>query len=372
MCLGGFQSSWGKVFKYFPLKTGFLFAIIIFEIGSLICGASPNSIVLIIGRAVAGVGAAGIGSGAYTIVAYAAPPRRRPILVGLIGGSYGIAAVAGPLVGGVFTDKLSWRWCFYINLPIGLVSAVIIFFYFQLPSAAKPTPASWKERLLQMDFIGCIMVMGGVVAFVLAMEYGGLKKAWNSAEVVSLLVEFVGIVIIFCIWETWQGERAMIVPRLMRDRHVCVASIFTFFFSGSYFIIIYYLPIYFQSITGATPYESGLRNLPLIIAVTVGSLATGGVVGFTGIATPAAVLGSAIATVAAGLLFTLDMNTPASKWIGYQVLGGIGWGMGFQVPIMIGQATAKPEDVPSVTAIILCKSILFSRRTSHPTNQVTP
>jgi predicted MFS family arabinose efflux permease len=113
MTIGGFQSAWGKAYKFFPLKAVFLISIFIFELGSLICGVAPNSTVLIVGRAIAGVGAAGIGSGAYTIIYFSAGPKKRPMFTGIIGTSYGIAAVVGPLIGGVFADKVSWRWCFY-------------------------------------------------------------------------------------------------------------------------------------------------------------------------------------------------------------------------------------------------------------------
>ncbi|KAL2017360.1 hypothetical protein VTK56DRAFT_2283 [Thermocarpiscus australiensis] len=353
MTVGGFQSTWGKVFKYFPLKSCFLIAIFTFELGSLICGVAPNSPTLIVGRAIAGVGAAGIGSGAYTIMAFTAEPKKRPIFTGIIGTSYGIAAVVGPLVGGVFSDHVTWRWCFYINLPIGAVSGFIIAFCFRTPKGAKPAEASLREKLLQMDLVGTALVMGGVVSYILALQYGGQTMEWHDATVIGLLVGFVLMFTAFGAWEYFNGERSMIVPRLFRRRAVCVWSLYIFLFAGSYFILIYYLPIYFQSIDDCSPTQSGVRNLPLILSVTVATIISGALISVTGVATPIAVSSAAIATIAAGLLYTLDINTGTAKWVGYQILGGLAWGAGFQVPIIVGQATAAPQDVSSVTAIIL-------------------
>lgn len=111
LTIASFQSTWGKAYKYFPLKSSFLISISIFEIGSLVCGVARNSTTLIVGRAIAGAGGAGIASGAYTIIAFSAPPKQRPAFTGILGASYGIASVIGPLLGGVFTDKITWRWC---------------------------------------------------------------------------------------------------------------------------------------------------------------------------------------------------------------------------------------------------------------------
>jgi hypothetical protein len=220
MTFGGFQSTWGKFYKYFSLKIYFMVAIALFELGSLICGVAPNATALIVGRAIAGLGGAGIGSGAFTIVGFIAEPQKRPALIGFTGATYGIAAVLGPIIGGAFSDKVTWRWCFYINLPVGGFAAAIVLFYLRIPSEAKPVEATWKEKFLQMDFLGAIFVMCLIISYILALQYGGQTMAWDSSTVIGLLVGSFAIFVVFVIWEIYLGERAMVVPRIVSSSSV--------------------------------------------------------------------------------------------------------------------------------------------------------
>ncbi|RKK78732.1 putative efflux pump gsfJ [Fusarium oxysporum] len=348
MTLGGFQSAWGKAYKYFPLKLSFMMAILIFEVGSLLCGVAPNSVALIVGRAIAGLGAAGLASGVYTLIAFSATPKKRPMFTGIIGTSYGFAAVVGPLVGGAFSENVllhqssNWR---HICLGYSLL-------LYDSPSG-KTTVCTTHRETPATGSLGIILAMGSVTSYILVLHYGGTTYAWNSSQVIGLLVGFVLLCIAFFTWEWYNGDRSMIPFRLLLQRTYFVESIYALFYQGAYFLVIYYLPIYFQSIDNVSPAMSGVRNLPLIVSSTLAMLSSGAFITITGLAAPIAVLGTSLSLICSGLLYTFEIGTSEAKWIGYQVIGGLGWGMAGQIPVMVVQANSSPADLPEATAILL-------------------
>ncbi|KAL4804556.1 major facilitator superfamily domain-containing protein [Aspergillus unguis] len=348
-----FQTAWGKAYGFFSLKLTFLLALFLFELGSLVCGVAPSSVALIVGRAIAGLGAAGLNTGSFTLVAFCAPPKQRPIFTGIIGLSYGIASVVGPLLGGVFTESVTWRWCFYINLPVGAVSAFFIIFFFQNPAASKSNDtSSLISKLLQLDPIGTLLVLASVTCYILAMQYGGQTYPWSHSIVIGLIVGWIAILAALVGWEFYMGESAMSTPRLVK-RHA-IPSAVGFFFFGSYIVVIYYIPTYFQSIKDATAIGSGVRNLPFIIAVSIFTVVSGISISATGLPAPFVIAGAAIATVGCGLIYTFNIDTSTGKWIGYQILAGFGNGIGVQVPMMMAQANTDATDMAATTAILMC------------------
>jgi MFS family permease len=326
---------------------------LIFEVGSLICGVAPNSKSLIVGRAIAGLGGAGLSVGGTSIVSFTVAPAKRPMMMGIIGMTYCIAAVLGPILGGALTDRATWRWCFYINLPIGGVAAIAVFFFFHLPAAAAPPQIPWTRKLLHIDPVGVALTMGSITCFILALQYGGNSHPWNSGVVIGLLVGFPLIAIALVAWEIWLGEYAMMLPRLYKQRSLSTTAPYQFFFMGSYLVLLYYLPIYFQSILGASAIKSGVNNLPLVLAAAVFALAGGAVVMKTGRAQQVMFSGSMLTTVAMGLIYTLDIGTPTAKWVGYQLFVGATLAFAVMHGLSIAQANVGPDDLSAVTANLL-------------------
>ena len=318
-----FQLLFGRIYTFYSPKIVFLSAIAFFEVGSAICGAAPNSTVFIVGRAVAGIGGAGVLSGAIVIIMYTVPLHKRPALQGLIGAVFGVASVAGPLLGGVFTTNVSWRWCFYINLPIGGVAMVILFVILHLP-APKNADTSLRQQFLQLDPIGTVLFMPAIVCLLLALQWGGSTYAWHNGRIIALLILFVILTSAFIGVQIWKKDMGTVPPRIVKQRSIAAGMYAQFCSGAAMFTMIYYLPIWFQAIKAVSAVQSGIRSLPLILALVVGSVSAGAAVSKIGYYTPFMIAQGVIMSAGAGLITTFTPSTGHEKWIGYQVLFGFG------------------------------------------------
>ena len=319
-------------------------------------GVAPSSTVLIIGRAITGVGGAGIATGGYAILAVIVRPGLRPIFTGLVSTVYSIANVIGPIMGGAFAEHITWRWCFYVNLPFGGTSAVIILLFFKSPKTVRPKQlAPFKVKLSQLDPIGTFLALGALICFARALQVAGITTSWKSSEVVGLLTGFAVMILLFVLSQRLLDDRAMMVKKILQVRIVVVGMVYGFLHEGAFTTVLYALPIYFQAVSGVSPGEAGLRNLPFLLSCGLGSFAAGLLISRFKHFIPLMIWASGGGCIGTGLIYTLDVNSPSSQWIGYQVLAGLAFGTGLPLAIISGQAHSSPEDLPSTTAMLLCK-----------------
>ena len=200
------QPSFGKVYTYFDIKWTYLIALLIFELGSIVCAAAKNSVMLIVGRAIAGAGAAALFSGGMTIIGYSVALRKRALYISLLSSMFGISSVIGPLLGGVLTDRATWRWCFWINLPFGGVALLTVFFFFKNPERAH-TGMTFKEKLRHIDLGGAFLLICGIVCLLLALQWGGTTYPWSNSKVWGCILGFGLIIAIFIGLQFKLGDR---------------------------------------------------------------------------------------------------------------------------------------------------------------------
>jgi MFS family permease len=264
----------GKIFSTFSIKTSYLTFVGIFMIGSLLAAVSTSSNMFIIGRTVSGVGAAGIFSGAIMIIRLIAPPAKAALYMGMATSVFGIAVVAGPVIGGAFTQHVTWRWCFYINIPVGGLTFAVLLFFFNPPDPNDKS-LTFMQKLNKLDLVGCFLFIPAVVMLLFAFQWGGGRYPWHSAKIIGLFCGFGGEIIIFSIWEYFKGDEAMIPFILFRNRSLILSSIFSFLLMGSLVCFTYYLPEWFQVIKGASPGHSGVMSLGYATSQAVSSLIGG-------------------------------------------------------------------------------------------------
>ncbi|KAF1996429.1 MFS general substrate transporter [Amniculicola lignicola CBS 123094] len=346
----------GKIYQQFPLKFSYLAFLFIFEMGSLVCAVSPSSLVLILGRTVAGIGASGLFSGALVIIAHSIPLRLRPIYTGIIASMFGVANILGPILGGVITQHLTWRWCFWINLPAGAVTAVLLFFLF----ASPPTQVhklSFAGKLKALELPGFFMFIPTAVMFLLALQWGGTKYEWSSPTIIGLLVGSMIMLVMFGTWQWHEGDNASIPPRVIGQRTVACCAVLAFLAFGSLQLTTYYLPIWFQVIKNASPTRSGVLYLPTVAGDIVFSVLGGVFVTQVGYYNPVVMLGCVCIAIGGGLLTTIQPHF-GSSLVGYQVLLGAGFGAVIPTPLIAVQAVLPLKQVPTATSTLMLMQFL--------------
>lgn len=346
----------GQLLSVFKSKWVLLGAITFFELGSLLCALANSMDMLIAARAVQGIGASGMFVSIIAIIAVVTKVEKRAAFMAGFGFVFVIASVIGPLLGGVFTEHLSWRWCFWINLPFGGVAVVAVLFLLPAhePIRRENAPTTLLATLRRMDWIGAALVMLFITCILLALQWGGNQYAWSNWRIPLLFVLGGLLCGAFFGWELYFGEDALIPRELMMNRTVVSASGAIFMLMMSMLGGTYQLPLFYQATRNHSAQQSGIDIIPFMIMVCVGIFVSGGFVTKTGRYYPFLIIGPPISAVGFGLLFTIDASTSSAKIVGYQILSGFGIGLTFQNLIMSTQAeyAKRPQLIPQATGIV--------------------
>ncbi|KAF8520350.1 MFS general substrate transporter [Hysterangium stoloniferum] len=342
-----FQPLYGRFSDIFGRKATLCAAMLIFMIGCLAAGLSRSIDELIVFRAISGIGGGGITTMAQVVMSDVVSLRDRGKYQGIIGGFLTCGYAVGPLIGGVLAEKVSWRWCFWVTIPISAIATVVVMFVLPL----KPVAGSITRKLMVVDYVGAVLALGGCTLILLPLVWGGVTFSWVSAPVLGTLISGIFVIVLFCLWE-WKGARLPIVPMHI-FRHSTVTGVYIVMFINGFifWISLFYISQFFQVALGYSPIRSGISIFPILVAQTIVSFASGVAISRTGRYRTIAYCGFAIWSIACGCLSTLNPTKSKAQQVIFMLLAGTGAGQTLQTTTVAAQASVSRSDMSVVTAV---------------------
>ncbi|OAT73273.1 MDR family MFS transporter [Parageobacillus thermoglucosidasius] len=310
----------GKLSDMYGRKRFFIFGLVVFLAGSMLCGIAQNIVQLSIFRAIQGIGGGALVPIAFTIMFDIFPPQQRGKMGGLFGAVFGLSSIFGPLLGAYITDYLSWRWVFYINIPLGIIAFLLVaFFYRESPKHAKQ----------KIDWLGVITLVPAIVCLMFALELGGNQYEWDSSVIISLFSAFTLLFLLFLYVET-KAKEPIVSYHMFRKRLYAASNLIGFFAGATFIVATVYIPIFIQGVTGGTATNSGLILLPMMLATTV-SAQLGGFLAAKTSYRNVMIFFMSVFVIGMFLLSTITEDTSRFTVTCYMIIVGLGVGASFSV-----------------------------------------
>lgn len=352
---------WGRVYGNFNAKWFYIFHVFVFEVGSAICGAAPSMNVMILGRAIAGVGGSGQYVGCMTLIAGTTTLAERPLYISLTGLSWGLGTVLGPIIGGAFAESSAgWRWSFYINLFVGL--AAVPAWVLLIPNKDPRPGTTFRARLAEIDYAGVVLQAGVLTALLLAVNLGGLTLPWGSGRIIGLFVVTGVLLAMLCLQQIWYlfttEERRIVPVQLFQSRMVLILFCCMAVNGAVTFVPTYMIPLFFQFTRPEGALAAGIQLLPFIAALILLTMTNGALMARLGYHTPWFLVGGCLVVVGAALMYTIDQDDTKSRVYGYTVMIGAGVGMFGQAGYSVTQAVVDVANIaPAIGFITLAQFI---------------
>ncbi|PYH42865.1 MDR family MFS transporter [Aspergillus saccharolyticus JOP 1030-1] len=345
LCSAVFQPIFGSLSEALGRKALVLFGMVIFALGALVAGIAHNVTQLLVGRSLQGVGGGGLITLSSIIIADYIPLKARGRYLGMLSAVWAVGSVIGPVIGGCFAEKSTWRWIFYINFPfIGIGAALLLVFFPR--ASASCHPRDWRAKLREIDLVGMVLFAASTSSFLIPLSWGGVMYRWSSWHTLLPLCLGVGGLLAFGGYEYRWARQPVIPPTIFRDRSTSIAL-------GSFFCLgfllwcgLYYLSLYYQIVKGYTPIVTGVALFPATLTIAPVAAVTGFAIAATGRIRWAIWAGWILATVGFGLLCLLQVETPIPGWVFIEMVSGIGLGMVVLGAALAVQTSSPPELVP--------------------------
>ncbi|KAJ3982250.1 MFS general substrate transporter [Lentinula detonsa] len=343
----GFQPLYGRLSDIFGRKSTLCFAMTVYFVGNLAAGFSNSIIQLIVCRGIAGAGGGGISSMLQIMISDIVPLRERGKYVGISAGVIALGYAIGPVIGGALAEQASWRWCFWVTLPLSIVATIMAVIF----APSKPMTGGIVEKLKIIDYIGILLTVGGCTLIMLPLIWGGVTYPWNSVVVLAPLCCGMFVVVLFCLWE-WKVAKLPIVPMHI-FKHVTVVGVYICMFSNGFvfFSALYYLPLYFQVVLQYSPTYSGTFLLPIVLSQVASSLSAGLSISHTGKYRTVVYSGFALSAIGSGCISIFNASTSKAVMVVLMLLTGCGNGMTMQTTTVAAQASVARKDMSVVTAV---------------------